>query len=73
MNFSKHFVGDSVDLSQQQLEDLISTEDENLVRNSSISHFQAQAYILHANSVTEASFSDKVYLHGFMGIREVLE
>ena len=63
MNFSKHFVGESVDLSQQQLEDLISTEDENL----------AQAYILHANSVTEASFSDKVYLHGFMDLHNMCE
>ncbi|CBK24998.2 Iron hydrogenase assembly protein [Blastocystis hominis] len=55
--------GESIDLSQQQLEDLISTEDEKL----------AQAYILHANSVTEVHFSNEISLHGFMDLHNMCE
>ncbi|KNB42158.1 iron hydrogenase assembly protein [Blastocystis sp. subtype 4] len=50
--------GHSYDLSQQQLEDLIKSEDPSLVN----------AYIVQANSITESIFSNYVYLHGFMGI-----
>ncbi|KAK8828718.1 hypothetical protein WA577_000199 [Blastocystis sp. JDR] len=55
--------GSSLELTKQQLVDLLTSEDASLV----------QAYILQANSVTESIFSNAVSIHGFMDLHNMCE